>query len=207
MGLISLLGTPYAVLLPVFAKDVYLGGPETLGMLTSAIGCGALIAGLRLASRRSVLGLGKWIAIGGVVMGVSLITLSLSSSVSLGVICLVFCGFAHLTQMASSNTVLQLVVDDDKRGRAMAFHAMAFQGMMPLGSLMAGSLATTSIGAGGTVAICGVCCIFAGIWFAIQLPRLRRATMPIYIQRGILPPIASDSAPNERPAQERALAQ
>ncbi len=187
LGLISFLATPYTILLPVFAKDVYGGGPMALGALTSSVGFGALMGGLRLASRRSVLGLGKWLAIGAIMMGVSLVVFSFSSSIYLGALCLACCGFAQITQMAGGNTLLQTIIDDDKRGRVMSFHAMAFMGMMPLGSLLGGSVASTAIGATGTVAAGGVCCILLGSWFATRLPRLREAVRPIYMQRGVLP--------------------
>lgn len=206
LGLISFLGTPYTVLLPVFAKDVYRGGPAVLGALTSSVGCGALVGGIWLASRRSVLGLGKWIAIGALLMGLSLIVFSMSRSTIVGMVALAFCGFAQITQMASGNTVLQTIVDDDKRGRAMAFYAMSFLGMMPLGSLLAGSLATTRIGATGTVAAGGVCCIAAGIWFAAKLPRLRTAVRPIYIARGVLPATAKGLASAAAQAEGRSVA-
>lgn len=206
VALVSLLSTPYTVLLPVFARDIYHGDPTTLGLLTSSIGCGAFIGGVRLATRRSVLGLGKWIAIGALIMGVSLILFSISTSVILGMICLFFCGFAQITQMASGNTVVQTVVDDDKRGRTMAFHAMAFQGTMPLGSLGGGALATTAVGATGTVALSGIGCILAGTWFAIHLRKLRSATLPIYQQRGVLPPIATGLETAEAQAEDHTVA-
>ena len=183
------MGTPYTVLMPVFAERVLHGSEGTLGMLTASIGCGALFGGLRLAARRSVLGLGKWIAIGATLMGISLIGFSLSRTLWLSVPILGCCGFAMITQMAASNTVLQTIVDDDKRGRVMALYGMAFLGMMPLGSLMAGFLADR-IGAPMTVAIGGVVCIVTGAWFALMLPQIREHIRPIYEQRGILAPVA-----------------
>lgn len=190
LAIISLMGTPYTVLLPVFAKDVLHGSEGTLGMLTASIGCGALLGGLRLAARRSVLGLGKWIAIGATAMGVSLIAFSTTRTLWLAVPILACCGFAMVTQMAASNTVLQTIVDDDKRGRVMALYGMAFLGMMPLGSLMAGFLAQR-IGAPITVALGGVVCIVTGSWFWSMLPQVREHIRPIYERRGILTPVAT----------------
>ncbi len=190
LAIISLMGTPYTVLLPVFAQDVLHGKEGTLGMLTASIGCGAFAGGLRLAARKSVLGLSKWIAIGATMMGVSLIAFSLSRTLWLSVPVLACAGFGMITQMASSNTVIQTIVEDDKRGRVMALYGMAFLGMMPLGSLMAGYLAER-IGAPMTVALGGVVCIVAGLRFWSMLPQLREHIMPIYEQRGILTPVAA----------------
>lgn len=189
LAIISLMGTPYTVLLPVFAQDVLHGSEGTLGMLTASIGCGAFAGGLRLAARKSVQGLSTWIAIGATVMGVSLIAFSMSRTLWLSVPILACCGFAMITQMAASNTVLQTIVEDDKRGRVMALYGMAFLGMMPLGSLMAGYLAER-IGAPMTVAMGGVVCIVTGAWFWSMLPQIRQHITPIYQQRGILPPVA-----------------
>jgi predicted MFS family arabinose efflux permease len=185
LAVISLMGTPYTVLMPVFAQDVLHGGEGILGMLTASIGSGALVGGLHLAARKSVIGLGRWIAIGAALMGVSLIAFSLSRTLWLSVPILACCGFAMITQMAASNTVLQTIVDDDKRGRVMALYGMAFLGMMPLGSLMAGFLAQR-IGAPMTVALGGVVCIVTGLWFGSMLPRLGEHIRPIYEKRGIL---------------------
>jgi MFS family permease len=190
LAIISLMGTPYTVLLPAFARDVLHGSEGTLGMLTASIGCGAFAGGLRLAARKSVLGLGRWIAIGATMMGVSLIAFSLSRTLWLSVPVLACAGFGMITQMASSNTVIQTIVEDDKRGRVMALYGMAFLGMMPLGSLMAGYLAEW-IGAPMTVALGGVVCIVTGLWFWSMLPRLREHMRPIYEQRGILTPVAA----------------
>jgi MFS family permease len=190
LAVISLLGTPYTVLLPVFAQDVLHGGEGTLGMLTASIGCGALLGGLRLAARKSVLGLGRWIAIGATLMGVSLIAFSISRTMWLSAPILACCGFAMITQMASSNTVLQTIVDDDKRGRVMALYGMAFLGMMPMGSLMAGFLAERA-GAPMTVALSGIVCIVTGTWFWSMLPQLSEHIRPIYEKRGILTPVAA----------------
>jgi predicted MFS family arabinose efflux permease len=205
LAIVSLMGAPFTVLMPVFAKDILKGGPTALGTLTSSIGLGALFGGLRLASRRSVLGLGKWIAIGGVMMGVSLLAFALSRTIWLSAAFLGCCGFAMITQMASGNTVLQTIVDDDKRGRVMAFYAMAFLGTMPIGSLMAGSVAQR-FGAPLTVMCCGISCILSGVWFATRLPRLREAIRPIYERQGILPQVAEGLKAAQAEDMDKAVA-
>jgi len=190
LSLVSLMGMSYAVLMPIFAKDILHGGPHTLGFLMAAAGVGALIGALSLASRESVLGLGKWIVRGAVVLGIGLILTSLSRVVWLSIILLLLIGFGMMVQMASSNTVLQTIVDDDKRGRVMSFYAMAFMGMVPFGSLIAGSLAS-KIGAPNTLIIGGICCLIGSAVFASRLPTLRKIVQPIYVKMGIIPEIAT----------------
>lgn len=190
MALVSLVGVPYMVLMPVFAQDVLGGGPDTLGFLTAASGGGALAGGLFLASRRSVLGLGRWLVAASAIFGSALIIFSSSRHLPLSLAVLPLAGFSWIVQMASSNTLLQTIVEDSKRGRVMAFFGMAFQGMMPMGSLLAGTLAETSLGAPGTVALGGLCCILGSLLFARRLPAIRRQLHPIYVERGILPEVA-----------------
>lgn len=204
VAIVSLVGTPYVVLMPAFARDVLHGGPDTLGFLTASIGFGALVGGIRLASRKSVLGLGRWIAAGGAMLGISLLAFSFSTTLWISVVCLAACGFSMITQMASSNTVLQTVVDDDKRGRVMSFYGMAFQGMMPLGSLGAGILASTRLGPQGTVAAGAVLSMLASVWFLRKLPEFRKHLRPIYLAKGILPPVAAGlNAADRMQANER----
>jgi MFS family permease len=185
LALVSLLGFPYTVLMPVFATQVLGGGPRTLGLLMGAIGCGALAGALWLAARRSVLGLGRLIPIAAASFGGALIAFSFSRNLWLSLVILVVSGFGFIVQMASSNTVIQTIVDDSKRGRVMSFYVMAFLGTAPLGNLIAGSLASR-IGAPHTLLAGGVCCVAAGLWFAAQLPALRAAIRPIYVRLGIL---------------------
>ena len=184
------MGMSYAVLMPIIAKDVLHGGPHTLGFLMAAAGVGALIGALSLASRESVLGLGKWIVRGAAVLGIGLILTSLSRTMWLSFILLLLIGFGMMVQMASSNTVLQTIVDDDKRGRVMSFYAMAFMGMAPFGSLIAGSLAS-KIGAPNTLIFGGICCLIGSAIFASRLPTLRKIVRPIYVKLGIIPEIAT----------------
>jgi MFS family permease len=190
LGLVSLMGMPYIVLMPVFAKDVLHGGPHVLGFLMGASGVGALVGAFYLASRRTVLGLGRMIALAASTFGLGLIAFSLSRVLWLSLSLMLMTGFGQMVQMASSNTVLQTIVDDDKRGRIMSFYTMAFMGMAPFGSLFAGSLAS-SIGAPSTLFIGGITCLMGSAFFAHRLPALRKMVRPIYVRMGIIPEIAS----------------
>ena len=133
---------PYTVLMPVFAATVFDGGPHTLGFLMSAAGCGALLGALWLAARRSVVGLGRVIPIASGLFGVGLIAFSFTHVLWLAIPCLIVAGFGFMVQMASSNTVIQTIVEDEKRGRVMSFYMMAFFGTAPFGSLLAGWLSS-----------------------------------------------------------------
>lgn len=200
MALVSLVGVPYMVLMPVFAQDVLHGGPKALGFLMAAAGGGALAGGLTLASRKSVLGLGRWLVRASAVFGAALVIFSFSRNFWLSLAVLPIAGFSMIMQLASSNTLLQTIVDDNMRGRVMSFFSMAFQGMMPFGSLLAGTLAETRLGAPGTVAIGGVCCMIGSFLFRRQLPLIRQQLRPLYVQKGILSETATGlSAMNTAP--------
>jgi MFS family permease len=186
LTLVSLVGMPYTVLMPIFAASILHGGPHTLGFLMAAAGLGALAAALSLAMRRSVLGLGRVIVWSGSFFGAGLIGLGLSQTLWLSVAVVALAGFGMMRHLASSNTILQTVVADDKRGRVMAYYSMAFQGIAPFGSLAAGALAA-KIGAPRTIMIGGASCLCGALWFALRLPILRRALRPIYAELGILP--------------------
>ncbi|HEX9960469.1 MAG TPA: MFS transporter, partial [Pyrinomonadaceae bacterium] len=172
LGLVSLMGMPYAVLMPIFAEEILHGGVRGLGILMGASGSGALLAALLLASRKSIKGLGRWVAISSGAFGVFLILFSFSSSFWLSAALLVPAGFSMMLQMSSSNTLVQSMVPDELRGRVMAVYSMMFMGMAPLGALMAGSLAGI-IGAPSTVALGGAVCIVGSIIFGLRLPKLR----------------------------------
>lgn len=186
MALVSLLGMPYVVLMPVFAKNILQGGPHALGFLMGAGGLGALVGALYLASRRTILGLEKVILISVILFGFGLVAFSFSHLLWLSLILMLITGFGHMVQMASSNTILQTISDDDKRGRVMSFYAMSFTGMMPFGSLLAGSLAG-KMGAPATVLIGGAACLLGAAFFAHRLPVLRKIVHPIYEKMGIIP--------------------
>jgi MFS family permease len=172
LGLISLMGMPYAVLMPIFADKILGGGASGLGILMGASGIGALAAALTLANRKGIKGLGRWVAISSGCFGASIILFSFSSSFWLSALLLVPVGFSMMIQMASSNTLVQSLVPDELRGRVMAVYSMMFMGMAPFGALLAGSLAER-FGAPLTVAIGGAVCILGSIAFSFRLPALR----------------------------------
>lgn len=184
IALTSFMGMPYTVLLPIFASDILQGGADTLGVLTAASGVGALIAGISLSLRKSIRGLGTRIALGPALMGIGLLVFALSNVLWLSTLMMVLVGFGFLSQFASSNTIIQTVVDDDKRGRVMSLYIMAFMGMVPLGSLLAGSLASW-LGAPITVGLGGGFCILGAIVFTSKLPRIRKILRPIYQNLGV----------------------
>ena len=190
LALVSLVGMPYTVLMPVFANDVLHGGPNTLGLLMAASGVGALIGAMFLAARKTVLGLGKFIPITAGAFGAGLIAFSFSRIIWLSLLLMVLTGLGFMVQMAVSNTVLQTIVDEDKRGRVMSFYTMAFMGTAPFGSLLAGTVAER-IGAPHTLLFGGIGCILGSLWFARSLPALRRDVRPIYVRIGILPEMAT----------------
>jgi MFS family permease len=185
LALISFMGMPYTVLMPVFAGKILHGGPQTLGFLLGATGVGALTGAIFLASRKSVLGLGRIVVIASSLFGIGLIGFSLSHFFWLSMVMMIPTGFGMMVQMTSTNTLLQTIVDEDKRGRVMSFYAMAFMGMVPFGSLFAGSLAS-KIGAPMTTMIGGIFCIFGSVLFAKKLPSLRAMVRPIYAEKGII---------------------
>jgi MFS family permease len=189
LSFISIFGMSHAVLMPVFAKDILGGGPHTLGFLLGAVGIGAISGAIYLASRKSIRGLGRIIVIGILALGFGVIAFSFSTRLWLSLIFILVVGFGMMIQMASINTLLQTLVDDDKRGRVMSLYTMSFMGMAPFGSLIAGS-AATHIGAPNTIRISGVLSLVAAIVFLKKLPELRKHIHPIYVQKGIIPQIA-----------------
>jgi len=186
LAMVSLLGMSYTVLLPVFARDLLHGGPRTLGFLLAANGCGALGGAVFLASRSTVRGLGRVIAFASALFGAALIAFSFSKDIWLSLALMSVTGFGGMVQMAASNTLIQTIVDDDKRGRVMSFYTMAFMGMGPFGSLLAGGLAS-HLGSPAAILIGGAGCILAAAGFARTLPMLGRLVHPIYVQMGLVP--------------------
>jgi len=183
---ISFVGVPYTVLMPVFATSVFHGGAHTLGFLMGAAGVGSIGAALSLAARKSVRGLYRVIPAVAAVFGGGLMAFSFSRNYGLSLVLMVVTGFGMMQFTAASNTVIQTIVDDDKRGRVMSYYMMAYMGGSPFGSLLAGSLAPV-LGAPGTVMLCGVGCVAGAVWFWFQIPKLRPIIRPIYEQLGILP--------------------
>src|SRR5262249_31729847 len=172
LGVISVVGMPYSVLMPIFAGDILHGGPGALGLLMGAAGAGALTGAITIASRTDVRGLGRWVAIAATGLGVSLIAFSTSRLLWLSALLLAPAGFALMVQVASSNTLIQTMSPDRLRGRVMSVYSMMFMGGAPIGSLLAGALAG-KLGAPTTVAAGGVICIIAATIFASRLPGLR----------------------------------
>jgi MFS family permease len=185
LALTSMMGMPHLVLMPVFARDILHGGPHTLGFLMGASGIGALIGALYLASKKTVLGLGRLIVISSSAFGLGLIVFSASRYIQLSLCMMLLTGFGMIVHMASSNTILQTIVVEDKRGRIMSFYAMAFMGMAPFGSLMAGSLAS-KIGAPNTLIISGCACVIGSLLFLTKLPLIRQLVRPIYVKIGVI---------------------
>jgi len=190
VGITSIAAMSQSTLMPIFAAQILGGQERTLGLLLGASGLGALAGSLYLASRKSVLGLGRVIALACATLGVGLILFSTSTSLWFSVPLLVVIGFAMVVQMASCNTVLQTIVEDDKRGRVMALYSTAFLGLAPVGSLLGGILAQ-EIGAPWTLTLAGIICLLSAARFAWWLPKIRLLIRPIYQTKGILPQIAA----------------
>ena len=208
-AVVSLMGMPFVVLMPVFAATVLHGGPHTLGFLMGAMGVGALASELSLAARRNVRGLIRMIPVAAGVFGLGLIGFGLSSTFWLSMAMVLVAGAGMMQGMAASNTIIQTLVDEDKRGRVMSYYTMAFMGMAPFGSLLAGTMAhaipstplwifskTMLAGAQWTVIINGLVVVLGAAWFATRLPALRVVVRPIYQEMGIIP------APEEMAAEQ-----
>ncbi len=172
LGLVSLMGMPYSVLMPIIADKFLGGGSATLGYLMGASGLGALAAALVLATRREVFGLGRWVNFASAGFGIFLIAFSFSRSFWLSAVLLVPIGFSMMTQMSSSNTLIQAMVPDELRGRVMSLYSMMFMGMAPFGALLSGWLAQY-IGTPNTIVLGGSVCIVGALVFGYQLPSLR----------------------------------
>jgi MFS family permease len=188
-ALLSLMGWPFMVLMPIFAVDVLKGGAHTQGFLMGAVGVGSLASALALVVRKSVRGLTRVIPIGAAIFGAGLIAFGFSHLFWLSMVMMLVTGFGMMQGLTSSNTILQTLVDEKMRGRVMSYYTMAFVGMAPFGSLLAGALAH-AIGAQHTVIVTGTACILGGVWFWVQLPKIRKDMRPIYERLGILTPRA-----------------
>jgi MFS family permease len=185
LALVSTMGMPYTVLMPAVTTKILHGGPHTLGLLMSASGIGALGGAFYLASRRTIVGLGRAIPIASAVFGAGLIALGLSRRVWLSLLILPLIGAGFMISLAAANTIVQTITEEHLRGRVMAFYTMAFLGTAPLGSLLAGVLADR-IGEPMTIVLGGGACVLGSAWFASRLPRLRELMRPIYARQGII---------------------
>jgi MFS family permease len=192
VAIVSTAGTPYSVLMPAVASEALGGGPNTLGILMAASGVGALSGALYLASRESVVGLGRLIMYATLLFGGGLIAVSQAHSVPVACALLALVGAGFMMQLAATNTFLQTIVDEGLRGRVMSFYTMAFFGTVPIGSLLGGVIAER-IGTPLAIALSGGVCLAAGAWFAWWLPTIRALVRPVYHQMGILAVPAVDA--------------
>jgi MFS family permease len=188
IAMISLMVSSYAILMPVFAKDILHGGAKTLGILQSSVGVGALMGAIYLAARGNAVGLEKIIMRAVFLLGTALVAFSQSRVMPLSMFCLALAGFGMMVNMASSNTVIQTIVDDDKRGRVMSFYTMSFMGMAPFGNLLAGALASW-ISAPGAVCFAGLTCMAAVFLFAPKIRGLDRVIRAAYGKKKELPTV------------------
>jgi MFS family permease len=184
VGLISLAGVPYTVLMPIFADRILHGGAWGLGLLMGATGVGAMVGALTLASRTGVRGLGRIAAFSAAGFGASLVIFAFSRIFIFSMIILVPVGFTLMTQMACANTLIQAMVPDRLRGRMMALYSMMFMGMAPLGGLFGGIVADW-IGAPWAVAIGGIACIGAAGVFYLKLPAVRMEAERLILAQGM----------------------
>lgn len=191
VALISLTGMPYLVLMPVFAKDVLGGGPQTLGFLMGASGLGALLGALYLASLESIVGTNKRVTAASCLFGVSLIVFSFSRSALLSLSLMFAIGHGMIVVLATANTAIQTLAEEDKRGRVVALYVLALAGTMPLGSLLAGVMAHR-IGAPMTLMLGGISCILAAFFFYLKLPVIREQVQPVYRQMGLVEELPSE---------------
>ncbi len=185
LAVVSLTAMPYNVLMPVFAKVTLHGSAHTYGFLMGASGLGAMMGALFLASRKNVLGLDKIIPLAAGTFGLALVAFSFSRFFTLTLVLMIFIGLGMMLQLASSNTIIQTVADDDKRGRVMSFYTMAFMGTAPFGSFIAGSLAS-KLGAPHTLLIGGTICVLGALVFSRKLPKFKEAVRPVYVKMGLL---------------------
>ena len=201
LALVSLMGTSYQVLMPVFAKEVLHGSSSTFGFLMGAAGLGALIGAVFLASRESLIKLGRIIPVASAFFGAGLIILSFSRSISVSLMLMIIIGAGMMLHTASSNTILQTITDDDKRGRVMSFYALAIMGTAPFGSLIAGSLAKI-IGTPYTILIGGISCVAGAFVFYRKLPELKRIVHPVYVKMGLIPEVVTGIQTASEPTVE-----
>ena len=189
MAMTSLVSGAYAVMLPILTTTVFHGKSDVLGILYSATAVGALIAGMMLAVRPNVVGLGRWILYASIIFNLGLVGLAFAPVLWVGLICLVVIGFGSMKHMASTNTIIQTLVDDNMRGRVMAFYMMSFVGTMPIGSMLGGFLADRIGPQMALVAAAGVG-LAASLVYSFRYPVMRGLLRPIYEEMGILEPVS-----------------
>ncbi|HZM13304.1 MAG TPA: MFS transporter [Bacteroidales bacterium] len=190
LGLVSLMGASYQVLMPVYAKDILHGDSHTFGFLMGAAGAGALLGAVYLASRESVMKLGRLIPAATALLSVGLVALAFNSSFLVSMFLMFFTGLGMMAQAAASNTIIQTITDDDKRGRVMSLYTMALMGAAPFGSLLAGWMAKL-LGTPWTIFIGGAVCLIGALVFYKRLPTLKKIVQPVYVRMGIIPEVAT----------------
>jgi MFS family permease len=190
LAIVSLFGSSITLLAPVVAIEMLQGDSSTFGFLMSAFGLGALIGAGYLLNKKTVLGLGRLIAGAASVFGLSLIVFSFSHIFIFSVIVMLFAGLSNMLMIASTNTLLQTIVEEDKRGRVMSLFTMAFRGMAPFGNLIAGSLAGF-LGTAFAIASGGIISLISGVIFFSRLPYLKSFVRPIYTRLGIIQEVAA----------------
>jgi MFS family permease len=190
LAVVNLLGASYQVLMPVFAKDILGGGSGIYGFLMGAAGLGALAGATYLASKETVIKLGRIIPAASAMFGLGLVAMSFSRHLSAALVFIAIAGLGLMLHTASSNTILQTITDDDKRGRVMSFYTLAIMGTAPFGSLLAGSLAKL-LGTPVTVFIGGLSCIAGALVFYRRLPELKKTVRPVYVKMGLVPEVVS----------------
>jgi MFS family permease len=188
LGIVSIMTMPYQVLMPVFAKEILHGGSNTFGLLMGAAGLGALAGGIYLASRESILKLGRIVPLAAALAGIGLIAFSLSRYFLISMVMMIIAGLGMMLHTAASNTILQTIVDEDKRGRMLSIYTMAIMGTSPIGSLLAGGLARV-IGTPETIMAGGIACMLGAFFFYKKLPELKILVRPIYIKLGVIPEV------------------
>jgi len=201
LAVVSLMGSSYQVLMPVFAKEVLNGGSQTFGFLMGAAGLGALLGAIFLASRESVLKLGRIIPAASGLFGAGLIVLSFVKIFPVTIFLMIIIGLGVMLHTASSNTILQTITDDDKRGRVMSFYTMAIMGTAPFGSLIAGFLAKV-FGTQETILIGGLSCVIGALFFLKKLPELKSIVRPVYVKMGIIHEVATGIQAATEPVTE-----
>jgi MFS family permease len=201
LGVVSLMGSSYQVLMPVFAKEILHGNSSTFGFLMGAAGVGALAGAIFLASRETLIKLGRIIPAASAMFGAGLVVLSFTKYFSVSLLLMIIIGLGLMLQTASSNTILQTITDDDKRGRVMSFYTIAIMGTAPFGSLLAGSLAKVT-GTPHTILIGGISCIAGAFLFYKKLPELKKIAHPVYVKMGLIPEIVTGIQTASEPVVE-----
>jgi MFS family permease len=185
ISLTSLAGMSYIVVMPVFVKEVLRSGPDTQGFLLGAVGIGALVGALSLASRKKVAGLERYIPLGAGVFGLGLVSFSFAKSLPVALPLLFITGYGMIAQSASSNTIIQTIVDENKRGRVMSIYVMAFLGMAPFGSLFIGGMADF-FGTPAALRIGGLICLAGALIFSSQINKFQQSVQSIYLKLGLV---------------------